>query len=786
MRYWPIIIVFLFFTFDRSQGQQPTPNIDSLEKVLAEADEDLLKVNALQHLIEQLWNNERDRAILHLEELSTLSDQIQEDSISAFVLYREAILDYSANRYPEAQEGFREAALFYERAGKTEDALQASARVGIIYSIQGEYTEAEAVYRSIQKEASSLNSPRTQAYMDLQMGTLFHYQGITDSALQYYLTSIDKYEQLGDSLSMMRPMYNMAVLFSEGGQYEESLNAYKAIYTYQVRQKSYEDAMITLEGMYGVNRQLGRLGEAAENLMQSYKLSEKLGDIRMKIWALRNMGVLEGERQHFDQSKTYLKQALSLARQLNNADGILAGYHRLGQTYHAMQQYDSAAVYLEEGLALEDSLQSGRYTTAFIFQLGEVYADAGQIGKAEEIAERLSQFEPSSFDGLQRLSFLRLKGSISQAREDHKEVVRYLTDSYEAYVQSQVYKQAKENAHALLSAHKALGQPAQALKYAEAIHWLTDSISQQNDLEILAEQRKDFEFQLERQKMEVEQAREAAILKAQATQNLIVAIGGGLLALLGFGFFWNTRRKNKTIALQNSQLQQLNETKDRLFAIIGHDLRKPAIAFRGIAKKVSFLLRKKDFATLEQLGEEIEQDATGLSQLTENLLNWALTQRNVMPYQPTKLKLLPLLEDTAAPFQTVLQNKQIDLEWAIPEDTVVFSDANALSTIVRNLLDNAIKFTPEGGQISLEGNHEENLFKLKVRDTGVGIPSEKLKELFLLKERRTQPGTAGEKGSGLGLHLAHELSKLNQSSLAVSSQIGKGTIFTLNVPLSAT
>lgn len=192
----------------------------------------------------------------------------------------------------------------------------------------------------------------------------------------------------------------------------------------------------------------------------------------------------------------------------------------------------------------------------------------------------------------------------------------------------------------------------------------------------------------------MEQAKEAAILKAQATQNLILAFGGLLLAVLAFGFFWYTRRKNQTIELQNQQLQQLNETKDRLFAIIGHDLRKPAIAFRGITKKVNYLLRKKDFTTLERLGAEIEQDAAGLSQLTENLLNWALTQRDVMPYQPTQLKLLPLLEDTAAPFQTALQNKHLDLEWAIPEDTVIFSDTNALSTIVRNLLDNAIKFTP--------------------------------------------------------------------------------------------
>lgn len=90
------------------------------------------------------------------------------------------------------------------------------------------------------------------------------------------------------------------------------------------------------------------------------------------------------------------------------------------------------------------------------------------------------------------------------------------------------------------------------------------------------------------------------------------------------------------------------------------------------------------------------------------------------------------------------------------------------------------------GRITIEGTSDEGLFRLKVRDTGAGMPPEQLKELFLLKKGRTQPGRAGEKGSWLGLHLAHELSKLNQSTLGVSSNIGKGTIFTLSLPLKAT
>jgi signal transduction histidine kinase len=768
------------------QGQSSTNAADSLAQMLQQANSPQERATVLQNLVQANWSSDRDQAKAYLRELEELSDQLESDSITAFMYLHQGHLRYQAGEYETARALYEQASQLYEKSGLLSPSLQCQTRMGIMHSLQGAYSEAEALYRPALRKARQVGAADAEVFIIAQLGTLFHYQGVFDSAQQYYNAAIAHYRESGDSLYMTRPMYNLAVLQTDAGKYENSLQTYTAIYDFQMSREAYEDVMITLEGLSQVNKNMGRLSDAADNLLEAYHLSEQLGDVRMKVQALLGMALIEGEREAYDLCKSYLREALSLSLRLENADLIMAAYYRLGQLYHGLKEYDSAAVYITEAISRLDEFGTQRYAQNFLLQLGQVYANAGKLEQAEETVQQLGAYQPSTFEGQDLVSYYRLQGVISEAKGDHQGVIQYLSPSYEAYRKNRIYEQAKEDALTLMNAHKALGQTDEALYYAEAIHELRDTLDQSKDLERLAEQRKDFEFQLEKQKLEVEQAKEAAILKAQATQNLILAFGGLLLAVLTFGFFWYTRRKNQTIELQNQQLQQLNETKDRLFAIIGHDLRKPAIAFRGITKKVNYLLRKKDFATLEKLGEEIEQDAAGLSQLTENLLNWALTQRDVMPYQPTQLKLLPLLEDTAAPFQTALQNKQLDLEWAIPEDTVIFSDANALSTIVRNLLDNAIKFTPEGGRITIEGTSDEGLFRLKVRDTGAGMPPEQLKELFLLKKGRTQPGTAGEKGSGLGLHLAHELSKLNQSTLGVSSNIGKGTIFTLSLPLKAT
>ncbi|WP_170254732.1 ATP-binding protein [Phaeodactylibacter luteus] len=782
---WACLIGLLLWQF-ALQGQSSTNAADSLRQMLQQANSPQERVTVLQNLVQANWSSDRDQAKAYLRELEDVAGQLESDSITAFVHLHQGHLRYQAGEYETARARYEQASQLYEKSGLLSPALRCQARMGIMHSLQGAYSEAEALYRPALRKARQVGAADAEVFILAQLGTLFHYQGVFDSAQQYYNAAIAHYRESGDSLYMTRPMYNLAVLQTDAGKYENSLQTYTAIYDFQMSREAYEDVMITLEGLSQVNKNMGRLSDAADNLLEAYHLSEQLGDVRMKAQVLLGMALIEGEREAYDLCKSYLREALSLSLRLENADQIMAAYFRLGQLYHGLEQYDSATVFYTEALSLLDRFDSQRYAPAFLLHLGQVYANAGKLELAEETVQQLAAYQPSTFGGQDFLTYSRLQGVISEAKGDHQGVIQYLSPSYKDYRKNRIYREAEKDALTLMNAHKALGQTDEALYYAEAIHELRDTLDQSKDLERLAEQRKDFEFQLEKQKLEVEQAKEAAILKAQATQNLILAIGGLLLAVLAFGFFWYTRRKNQTIELQNQQLQQLNETKDRLFAIIGHDLRKPAIAFRGITKKVNYLLRKKDFGTLEKLGAEIEQDAAGLSQLTENLLNWALTQRDVMPYQPTQLKLLPLLEDTAAPFQTMLQNKQLDLEWAVPEDTVIFSDANALSTIVRNLLDNAIKFTPEGGRITLEGTSGEGLFRLKVQDTGTGMPPEQLKELFLLKKGRTQPGTAGEKGSGLGLHLAHELSKLNQSTLGVSSNIGKGTIFTLSLPLKAT
>ncbi len=239
-------------------------------------------------------------------------------------------------------------------------------------------------------------------------------------------------------------------------------------------------------------------------------------------------------------------------------------------------------------------------------------------------------------------------------------------------------------------------------------------------------------------------------------------------------------KRTETIREQAEELRKLDIIKSRIFAIIGHDLRKPAIAFRGIVKKVNYLLRKQDFESLEALGEEIEKDALGLNALIDNVLNWALAQQNTLPHKPEELNVNEVVQEVFLSLTTLAKEKKIRLTSKIRADIFVVADRSGLQTILRNLIDNAIKYSPSNDIVTVSSKPSDIGIDIEVRDNGAGIPSNKLNTIFLLQKDKSTKGTAGEKGMGLGLHLVHELVKANQGKIRVESELGKGTVFYLS------
>ncbi|MFK7937316.1 MAG: ATP-binding protein [Saprospiraceae bacterium] len=244
-------------------------------------------------------------------------------------------------------------------------------------------------------------------------------------------------------------------------------------------------------------------------------------------------------------------------------------------------------------------------------------------------------------------------------------------------------------------------------------------------------------------------------------------------------------KEKKITEQQNQQLQQLNTSKDQLFAIIGHDLRKPAIAFRGISKKVNYLLQRNDFQTLQQLGKNWEAAANSLNHLISNLLNWALQQRGVLPLELEAVALPVAISDSLQSITNLAADKNIELIVNVPENTKVLADFNSLVTIMRNVLDNAIKFTPENGQIKVEAKVDSEQVQISVQDSGIGMNTQQVADLFTLHKGKNRKGTAGESGTGLGLNLVRELIIVNEGEVFAESEPNAGTTIKIILPNAA-
>ena len=229
-------------------------------------------------------------------------------------------------------------------------------------------------------------------------------------------------------------------------------------------------------------------------------------------------------------------------------------------------------------------------------------------------------------------------------------------------------------------------------------------------------------------------------------------------------------------------LRESNATKDRFFSIIAHDLRNPFISianFVTLMTKHSAVLSKTEIITISK---ELKESTDKTQDLLENLLHWAKSQRGTIQFKPEVIELSEISEDITSLFGNMAKTKSVVLESQIEKNTLAFADWHMTSTILRNLVSNAIKFTPENGKVTVRAMQTEESVQVKVSDTGVGMKQEVIDKLFVIDQKIVTTGTANEKGTGLGLILCKELVEKNGGSIDVTSELGKGSTFSFTLP----
>jgi len=240
------------------------------------------------------------------------------------------------------------------------------------------------------------------------------------------------------------------------------------------------------------------------------------------------------------------------------------------------------------------------------------------------------------------------------------------------------------------------------------------------------------------------------------------------------------------LVITNNELQellQLNSDKDLFISILAHDLRSPFTALLGLSDILIENIRVFNIDEIENLLKQISTSSNDTFALLEDLLKWTSTKSGKIPYKPQKLNLTDVCENIIKTLNSNAITKNISVLINIHEPVYVLADIDMLKTVMRNLVSNAIKFTNNGGVISIKAKEDSGIVTVSVTDNGIGIKSDKLKKLFDISQRQTTIGTADETGTGLGLILCKEFVEKNSGKIWVESEYGKGSEFKFTQPV---
>ncbi|SDL64436.1 Signal transduction histidine kinase [Catalinimonas alkaloidigena] len=573
----------------------------------------------------------------------------------------------------------------------------------------------------------------------------------------------------------------------------------------------------------GISYTYGALGMVSDNLSDYptaldyyFQALDVLGDKAQPddyAKTYTNLGIIYKKQGDFPLAKSYLQKSIALHADNHDSVGVATAQVNLGILYKDEDQLDSALYYHTQSLQFFEAQNFTRGVAICIHNLGVVDC------KRKDYDAALAKFRHSMQLGEELHSDeLRLNNLNEMARTyrdagKYVHAIRHAEQGYALAQQMGIKKEGRELCALLAEAHAALGHYSQAYQYQAAQLALHDSIFSEDKSREIGRLEARFEAQAqartqaaERTLLEKEKALQTAELQRQRT--LAYSLGAGLVMLIVlvyvlFRYSRRQRGQNETLIRQqqailekNQQLEQQqheivrqrealaesNVTKDKFLSILAHDIRGPITTLTSFTNLLAQYAASMSPDELNELSLEAHRSTQNLQALVDNLLKWAQSQSNRMTYQRQPFFLEPVLATSIEHLRSVAHQKQITVTLRDDGDACVLGDIPSLQTVFRNLLSNALKFTPPGGQVNVTVQTTEADVTVAIRDTGVGMKPEVLEKLFRIDARHSTKGTANEKGTGLGLVLCQEFVRKNGGTLRVESQPGEGTVFCVVLP----
>ncbi|MCB0805945.1 MAG: tetratricopeptide repeat-containing sensor histidine kinase [Bacteroidales bacterium] len=723
-----IWILIAFKTIAQTDPEEHFVRIDSLEKIVYntigndDAPPGLLEV--YRELTELYKSLPMETQVEYGKRLLSYSDKLSNDEIKISVLELLANASFQIDDYSNSIEYYYRVFNLYNIAGDEINSARTLLHIGHNYYQECKYIKAKDYY-----ERALLIFKRNQEFIGVaeslkSIAMILAHWGEYDKALKRNQEALSFCQDLGDKHSTASIFFSIGTIYQELGDLAgANSNFHKSLHLYE-ELNDLTSIVMTICHIGDVYLKSGSPAEALEYYIRADMISSKTTDKKLNAEVAYNIGKAYNIKGEFLKALDYQRKALRLYETIDNQKSITETYAELGLIYYNLGHYNKALFYLEHGNEIARSINYKYLLVSYAQRLSEVYAQLGDY------------------------------------RQAYANYLTYIAGRDEINLKERQFKTDELQAKYFLTVKQS---EVDELKHVEQL----------NKVQIKNQQ----------------------LLILFVIFILVISL---ILSIIFRLKYVQNQKLNIQLSLQkraiedqqhemeelNINLKKANASKDKFFSIIAHDLKNPFNSLLGLSDLLIEDYDSLDESDRKEFIAQIKASGDRIYSLLQNLLIWGRSQLGKIVPSREKLQVLALMEETISITQPHANGKNISVKTSVSDDVFVFADKNMISTVLLNLVTNAIKFTPSGGEVEVHGYHKGNTVEIMVADTGIGISKENQEKLFHLDEKVQTDGTNKEKGTGLGLILCKDFIEKNDGRIWVESDEGAGCWICFTLPAS--
>jgi signal transduction histidine kinase len=658
-----------------------------------------------------------------------------------------------------------------------------------IISTRAQEDDKEAVRKRI-SQIKSENPAYEQdtVYIDLLLSLGYHLRFYKADSLEILasqalnLSKAANY-RTGKSQALIR----LGDFYSDKGDFQKAVDYYTRGLRIAREINNTGLTLRTLNNLAGEHAYMGDYARALSGYLDGIELAEEAEDKEMLSIMNENIANLYASQKDYDHSLSFFKKVMKINTEIGNEVIMGETLSNLASVYAEMGNMDYAMFNINKSIAIFEKRNIPDWL-AFAYEIkGKVYLKQKNYkwalywyNQSEMLHKKLDD-DRGKIDLFNGMAEAYLGMGEAQLSE------KYALEAFEISSNIQFMEGIEKCAKTLYNINKDKNSFETALKYHEIYQQLSDTLSRNENQKSLTLLKTKIEYDKQKQALIEENERALAEQARYVNAALVILMIFIIITLLVHRaekiqkkLNAELKGKKSTLEAREKELSENVETKNKLFSIIGHDLRGPIGALQGILK----LFKDGEIDKNEFLGfiPKLTDDVDHISFTLNNLLSWGQTQMNGAVTKPSAVALESLVVENINLLTEVAKNKSIKIKNEIGENVMVWSDSNQIDIVIRNLISNALKFTPENGIITLRAEEHKEQWQISVQDTGVGIDKPTIEKLFTKSSNVTTYGTNNEKGTGLGLSLCKEMVEKNNGSIWVESKLRIGSCFYFTLP----